>query len=303
MQAAIYCSKDSSVDCGQLARSLIVDCKSFGCNAILGHRVAKISFQNDNYQISMNHGGKRMTIHADFVVNAAGGNSIDIVHSMGIAKEYIDLHFRGEYWQAPPEYHNLTQMSIYSVPKYQQYPFLDPHWIVRADGTREVGPNAVPVFGPYAYTWSKNLRYFIPKIFEPSKTGARRMLFDRQFLSLASNELLSSLSKTAMINRVKGFLPQIKPSAFTQRGTAGIRSSVIGKDGKFVPDTLVLKQDSSLHILNYNSLGATGALPVAAMIAYQLIEDGQLSGTNRYEGQARKLSLWDIAKIADEMNT
>jgi L-2-hydroxyglutarate oxidase len=248
--------------------------------------------------IILDHGEEK-TITTEFVVNAAGGNAIDIAHSMHLAREYTDIHFRGEYWQAPPQYRELTKLSIYSVPKYPEYPFLDPHWIVRIDGRCEIGPNAVPVFGPYAYNWSKNLRYLLPKIFESSRTaGARRILFDRQFLSLASYELRSSLSKTAMINRAREFLPQLRASAFTQRGTAGIRSSLIDKDGRFVPDTLIIKQDNSIHILNYNSPGATGALPMAAMIVNKLLEDGIISPTNSTE----KKSVWNIRSIADKMN-
>jgi L-2-hydroxyglutarate oxidase len=166
---------------------------------------------------------------------------------------------------------------------------------VRADGRREVGPNAVPVFGPYAYGWRKNLADMLPKLAESSRTGARKVFFDRQFLSLASTELKSSLSKTAMINRVREFLPGIKPSAFTKRGTAGIRSSVIDKSGKFVPDTLILRQGSSVHALNYNSPGATGALPMAAMMASQIVQDGVPPSNER----AR--SLWDAGTIADKM--
>jgi (S)-2-hydroxyglutarate dehydrogenase len=50
---------------------------------------------------------------------------MDIAHSIGLATEYTDLHFRGEYWQAPEEFHDLTKISIYSVPKYPEPPPLD----------------------------------------------------------------------------------------------------------------------------------------------------------------------------------
>jgi L-2-hydroxyglutarate oxidase len=220
---------------------------------------------------------------------------MDIAQMMGVAKGYTDIHFRGEYWQAPPAYHNLTKLSIYSVPKHPEYPFLDPHWIVRADNTCEVGPNAVPVFGPYAYNWRTNLANMLPKIMESSQTGARKIFFDRQFLSLVSTELKSSLSKTMMINRVREFLPPLRPPAFTQRGTAGIRSSVVDKNGRFIPDTLILERDSSLHVLNYNSPGATGALPMAANIASKIIRAGIVQTSER----AR--SLWDAHTIADRM--
>ncbi|MER3407816.1 MAG: dehydrogenase [Nitrososphaera sp.] len=297
-KAAILCTKDGSVDYGSLTQALLQDLRSFGATILLGRKAGRISLQqNGTYRISAAQGGKEL--QADFIINAAGGMAVDIAHAMGVAKEYTDLHFRGEYWQAPPEYRDLTKLSIYSVPRHPEYPFLDPHWIVRADGRREVGPNAVPVFGPYSYKLQRNLADMLPKIFESSRMpGARRMLFDRQFLSLAGTELKSSLSKTAMINRVREFLPALRPQAFTTRGTAGIRSSVVNKEGRFVPDTLILERDRSLHIINYNSPGATGALPMAAKIALQVVGRGEiaLATDNR-----RPRTLWDPVEVAAGM--
>jgi L-2-hydroxyglutarate oxidase len=291
--SAIYCSKDASVNYGAFTIGLLEDIQSFGSNLLLGHKVERISSYGQGlYSMTTNQGKE---IRAEYLVNVSGGNSMDIAQMMGVAKGYTDIHFRGEYWLAPPEYHNLTKLSIYSVPKHPEYPFLDPHWIVRADNTCEVGPNAVPVFGPYAYNWRKNLVDMLPKIMESSQTGARKIFFDRQFLSLISTELKSSLSKTMMINRVREFLPSLRPSAFTKRGTSGIRSSVVDKNGRFIPDTLILERDSSLHVLNYNSPGATGALPMAANIASKIIKTGVVQTSEK----AR--SLWDAHTIADRM--
>jgi L-2-hydroxyglutarate oxidase len=291
--SAIYCAKEASVNYGAFTHALLEDIQWFGCKLLLGHKVERISsYSQGVYSVITNQGNE---IRAEYLVNVAGGNSMDVAQMMGVAQSYTDLHFRGEYWQAPQQYHDLTKLSIYSVPKHSEYPFLDPHWIVRADDRREVGPNAVPVFGPYAYGWRRNLTDMLPKIIESSHTGARKIFFDRQFLSLVSTELRSSLSKTTMINRVREFLPQLRPSAFTQRGTAGIRSSVIDKTGKFVPDTLVLERDSSLHVLNYNSPGATGALPMAANITTKIIKTGVLQMSDKPD------SLWDATTIADMM--
>lgn len=303
--SAIYCLKDGSVIYGAITKQLFEDAKQFGCTIITGSKVRKILCKNNCIFLYTNNGEE---ISAEYVINAAGGNAVDIAHSMGVANEYTDLHFRGEYWQAPAEYNDLTKLSIYAVPKYPEYPFLDPHWVVRIDGRCEVGPNAVPVFGPYAYSWSNNLRYFIPKVFESSRTGIRKILTNRQFLSLASNELKSSLSKNAMINRAREFLPQLKPSLFTQRGTSGIRSSLLDKYGRFVSDTFIIKKDSSLHLLNYNSPGATGALPMAALVVNQLIEGGIASNAhnNNSEGNnfaTTKKSIWDLRTIAGQMKT
>jgi L-2-hydroxyglutarate oxidase len=85
-----------------------------------------------------------------------------------------------------------------------------------------------------------------------------------------------------------------------QRGTAGIRSQLIDAEGKFVPDTMLVKEDYSLHLLNYNSPGATGALPIGAAITDYLLRSGIIKN-GRLKKEREKKSLWDIQKISNEM--
>jgi L-2-hydroxyglutarate oxidase len=99
-----------------------------------------------------------------------------------------------------------------------------------------------------------------------------------------------------MINRVKKFLPKLRPSTFMRRGTAGIRSLLIDAEGKFVSDTMFVKEDYSLHLLNYNSPGATGALPIGAAITDYLLRSGIIKN-GRLKKEREKKSLWDIQKI------
>jgi len=139
---AIFCTKDASVDYGSFTAALMEDAKKAGATFLLNTRAEEIQDRQGTLSIKTNSG----TVETGFVINAGGGMSIDIAHAMGVAEDLTDIHFRGEYWQADPVYNNLTKVSVYSVPKYTEYPFLDPHWIVRHDGRCEVGPNAVPVF-------------------------------------------------------------------------------------------------------------------------------------------------------------
>ncbi|PIY88997.1 MAG: dehydrogenase, partial [Nitrosopumilales archaeon CG_4_10_14_0_8_um_filter_34_8] len=88
------------------------------------------------------------------------------------------------------------------------------------------------------------------------------------------NEIQSSMSKSAMINRVRRFLPKIDVEKITEKGTTGIRSSVIDENGQFVPDVILEEDSMSFHILNYNSPGATGALPFSAHIVNHLNKQG-----------------------------
>jgi L-2-hydroxyglutarate oxidase len=250
-------------------------------------------------------------LSADYLINVAGGAALHIAHGMGLAKGYQALHFRGEYWEAPSIFRDLTKMSVYSVPRYPEYPFLDPHWIVRIDGRREVGPNAVLVSGPYAYNWHENMKFTLPKILESISDSGRAGLFglftDRKFISLAIREAGSSVSKKAMIKRAKEFLPLLNPSYFTKRGTSGIRSSLINKYGKFVPDILFVGDENSVHVLNYNSPGATGALPVAAMLVSRIVRQGICNASERSEQGSKghlhprsyPVTKWDIHHISD----
>jgi len=281
-ESGLVCFQDASTDYGLINQKLKEDAVNFGCNTSFENKFRAARFNtNTGAKRKMTIIGTAKNITSDYVINAAGGNSLDIAHSLNIAMDFTDLHFRGEYLIAPSKYSNLTNRSIYSVPRYTDYPFLDPHWIRRTDGRCEIGPNAVPVFSPYAYNLADNLKNVVPKLFESSKLGVMKLFLNKDFIRMASNELSSSLSKTKMINRVRRFLPSLNSSDFKQRGRAGIRSLLIDKKGNFASESLLVENESSLHILNYNSPGATGAMPFAANIVKQLILKNIVNPTSR----------------------
>lgn len=120
----IYCSKDASVDYGTVTRELMEDARRFGCKLLTGSKVVSIvrgnhHHNNDKCRIALykSNGEGFLT---KYLINTAGGNAVDIAHSMGVAREYTDLHFRGEYWQAPSRYRDLTKVSTYTVPKHPE---------------------------------------------------------------------------------------------------------------------------------------------------------------------------------------
>lgn len=293
--AALQVHRDASTDYSILTRSIMKDSKQKGIKFLLDTKVTDIRNKDGKWKITLNH---EHEIFSNFIINAAGGESIDIAHKVNVAKNLTDVHFRGEYWKAPKEYNNLTKTSVYSVPEFPDYPFLDPHWIIRVDGTCEIGPNAVPVFSPYGYKRSENIKEFIPKILEMLGSGARKAIFDKQFQELAINEIQSSMSKSAMIDRVKRFLPKIDTDKITEKGTAGIRSSVIDENGRFVPDVVLIDDSMSFHILNYNSPGATGALPFSVHIINRLIENGYL----RNEKEDSECGPWRFSDIVEKIS-
>ena len=190
-ESALYIYKDGSADYSVFTNSVMKDSKNNGTEFLLDSKVTEIKKENGQWEITLNQKKKIVT---KFLINAAGGEAINIAHNMNVAKNFTDVHFRGEYWIVPKEYHNLTKASVYSVPEFPDYPFLDPHWIIRVDGSCEIGPNAVPVFSPYGYDTTENIKEFLPKILEMLNSGARKTIFDKQFQELAFSEIQSSMS-------------------------------------------------------------------------------------------------------------
>ncbi len=288
-QSAILCNRDASVDYGEITRCLAIDAFKNKVDQIMNSKVIKIENElASNKEITLkykqypcnscNSDGNEKEIKCDFLINAAGGSALDIVNMMKLNLDYTNLYFRGEYWIAPLKYKYLTNHSIYSVPEFQQFPFLDPHWIIRSNGNREIGPNACPVFSQHGYNTRINLKEFFPKIYDFAKGSnikkIKNMFFKKEITQLVLKEMLSSLSKRHMINRVKKFLPLLKSKDFIRKGTSGIRTNLIDKYGNFITNPVFISSNNALHILNYNSPGATGAFSIGFVLAFKLIEKG-----------------------------
>jgi len=288
--SAIYCKTDAIVDYGNFTRKLKEESQRNGTKFLLNKKLESVENLDDCPTLVFQNKEK---IISNLVINCAGGYSLEVAKNFGLANDYSSLHFRGEYWIAEDQYANLVKTNVYSVPNYPEFPFLDPHWILRSDGRSEVGPNAVPVPTPETYSgYVGDIETFISKLTEVITGSARKLLLNPEFMNLIAKEWLSSISKTVMIERVQNFIPKIKPEFFSKRGTAGIRTPIITPDGKFLSDVLELESGNSYHILNYNSPGATGAPAYSAYVVKSLQEKGLLSYNSR-----KTDSIWDFETI------
>jgi L-2-hydroxyglutarate oxidase len=227
------------------------------------------------------------------MINAAGGGSLEIAHYCGLAKQYASLNFRGEYWVVDEPFASRVGSNIYRPPQFPQYPFLDPHFVVRADGTRQIGPNAVVVPGPYVYSGIglSRLGSFLSRPVTPKE----RLLTNRDFVTLVAGEWRSSLSKRAMCERVRRFIPGLSTKMLNRRAVFGVRSSVVDSSG-FVPEAVLLRGEASAHIVNFNSPGATGAPAFSAMVVGELRAEGRLSWMAPSRGEP-SLPEWDFERV------
>ncbi len=288
--SAIHCKTDAVVDYGEFTRKLKEESQRNGTKFLFNRQLESVENLDDATILAFQNKEK---ISSKIVINCAGGYSLDVAKKFGLANDYSSLHFRGEYWIANAEYTNLVKTNVYSVPKYPDFPFLDPHWIIRSDGKSEVGPNAVPVPSPETYSgYVGDIETFISKLTEIVTGSTRKLLLNADFMNLVAKEWLSSLSKTVMIERIQEFMPKVKPEFFSERGTAGIRTPIITPEGNFLPDVLELVGPNSYHILNYNSPGATGAPAYSAFVVRSMQEKGLL----QYKTQKTD-SIWDFETI------
>lgn len=287
--SGLFCKRDVSTDYGIFTSELKKESIQNGIKFLFNHKLIEID-DSDVIRLKFENNSE---IEANFVINCSGGNSLDIAKQFGLALEYDDLHFRGEYWVAQPQYADLVKTNIYTVAKYPEFTFLDPHWIKRASGRTEIGPNAVPVATPETYDgYAGEITEAVSKIREIFSGNVKKLITNRDFLRLVSKELLSSVSKTAMVHRVQQFIPKVKPEYFTEHGTAGIRTPLVTPKGEFLKDILELEGKNSFHIVNYNSPGATGAPAYSAFIIKKLQDKGILN--SQYK---QKQSFWNFDQV------
>ena len=284
--SGVFCKREVATDFGAFTREIRKESENNGTKFLLNQNVKSIK----KNKITLDNNSK---IESNFIINCAGGNSLDIAQELGLAEQYSDLHFRGEYWIADSQYRDLVKSTIYTVAEFKGYPFLDPHWIKKVNGETEIGPNAVPVPSPETYEgYLGDISTSISKLKDILTGNALKLLYDSQFLKMVSKEWMSSISKSAMVNRVQKFIPKVKPEYFSKRGTAGIRSPVITPQGKFLLDVMELENDHSFHIINYNSPGATGAPAYSAFIVKKLQEKGFLDYSIK-----KKESFWNFDDV------
>jgi L-2-hydroxyglutarate oxidase len=317
---AIWSKTDTAVDYREFTESVRDDAEAAGAKFLLGSEVASVEVAGDLLEVQL-AGPEDERVFIDprrkipvrvrrgkephrtrFLINCAGGNSVDLAHRLGVGLEYTDLHFRGEYWEIDPAHHYLASRNIYTVPRHPELPFLDPHWIVRADGRREIGPNAVPVSGPYTYRgFFDSPKELSNKLLESPLRNKLRLLVNPDFVTLAAEEWASSVSKTVMAKRAQEFLPSLRVEYLVRPGTAGVRASVVDRRGTFVKEAIELPGPHSYHITNYNSPGATGAPAFAAWTVQRLARSGLL---DHLKSKATKPGgLWDFDRISAAIET
>ena len=292
-RAALESKADVSVDFGAFTRTVWRLALERGVKFLGGRRVASARVGGRGVEVGLSPGQDPDTISCGLMVNAAGGGALDLAHSMGLGREYASINFRGEYWVVDEPFASRVTSNIYRPPKFPQYPFLDPHFVVRADGSRQFGRNAVAVPGPYVYSGIGITK--LPSFLRRPVAPKAKLLMNRDFVSLLMGEWRSSLSKSAMCDRVRKFVPALRTGMLRRRAVFGVRCSLVDSSG-FVPEALLIRGESSAHIVNFNSPGATGAPAFSAMVLEELRAGGMLGGL-RERRTPRSFAGWEYRAV------
>jgi L-2-hydroxyglutarate oxidase len=260
-----------------------------------GTFVSPENIENNTSTLLVIKNGRRIRLGFRHLINAAGSDSLKIAHNLGLARDKGMLHFRGDYWKVAENVFPEIKHNIYTIPEHPEFPFLDPHFIIRHDNSRQIGPNAAPVFSAYAYEGiSERLLDPFRSLLEKPIMPKLRLLTNREFLSLAWSEWESSLSRSKMGLRVKEFIPGFSSNVLMGRGIAGIRHSVIDSAG-FLEDSIILEGHSSTHIINYNSPGATGSPAYSAYIVHNLLDSGVFG--ERRTLKSDSMGIWRLEDV------
>jgi len=233
-RGGVISKNDAAVDYRKFTECVFSLAQDNGVKFIGGMRLKEVKLgdgKTPSLRLERNDGQEALQLDCGLLVNTAGGGALQLAHSMGLAREYAELHFRGDYWAVrDPGISSRISHSIYSVPKRSEYPFLDPHLVLREDGRVEIGPNAAMVGGPYVYDgFTGGVTQLLSELVERPMAPKLRLLVDSEFLSLVWEEWRRSISKEAMCDRVREFVPTLGHEMLGAKAAGGVRNSLVSK--------------------------------------------------------------------------
>ncbi len=298
--AGFFSRTDTGVDYGSFSSKLLELSRKGGAKFFGNHTITSVAEDSDGILFTCRTVNGVKLFRTDFFLNLTGTGSLKLANSMGLALNYGLLLFRGDYWRVSEEYSPGFSFNLYTVPRYSGFPFLDPHFINRWNGKREIGPNASLIFHDRAYYGSGvNAHNLVESLKNGDMNSKIKLLSNPEFIRMLETEWESSRSKFAMAARLRRYIPSLSSSYIGKRGLGGIRGSVVDSGG-FVPEALEFRTDHSMHMVNYNSPGATGSPYVAFSIIKKILKEGYV---HLKSGKVKKLKTenWEVLASGIEL--
>ncbi len=207
-------------------------------------------------------------IKFDRFINSAGAFSDKIAHAFGIGSNYKLIPFKGIYRKLKSEKSDFINGSIYPVPDIRN-PFLGIHYTKGISGDIYLGPTAIPAFGRENYGILNGLDIEAIEIIIREMT----LLFkDPKFREIAFVEPRKYYFPYFFKDAQK-LVKRITPDYIEPSDKSGIRPQLIDWEKKeLVMDFKIIKDGSSVHILNAISPAFTSSLDFAKYVVDEYIE-------------------------------
>jgi (S)-2-hydroxyglutarate dehydrogenase len=264
--AALHSPETGVVDFARVAAAYADDVEAAGGTVSTGAGVARLVPGAADIRVEHARGGTE----AELVISCAGAWSDRLAVAAGAPTEPRIVPFRGGYLRLRPERRDLVRASIYPVPD-PDLPFLGGHLTRGIDGEVLLGPSALMVGARDAY----RLRRVRPRDLRDTLGWAGTWRLMGRFWRTGLAEIRHAASRRAFIAELRRFVPELEVGDVLP-GPSGIRAQAVDRDGRLVDDFVVHRTERAIHVRNAPSPAATSSLALAALIADQAEELGQL---------------------------
>ncbi len=260
-RAALRIPATAITDFAGITRALLGDVEDAGGTVRFNAPVRAVRRAGDSYEAVVGAD----TVSVGQVIACSGLSSDRVARMLGIDPGVRILPFRGEYFVLPAALNTIVHHLIYPVPN-PALPFLGVHLTPMINGTITVGPNAVLALARENYArFSVDPRDAIDALGFP---GLWRMLAKHPRATVS--ELKGSIFKRAYLRAVQKYCPAVRLEDLATYRSAN-RAQAVRPDGTLVDDFLIERIGGVTAILNAPSPAATGAMPIAAKIADDIL--------------------------------
>lgn len=250
---AIYSHYTAVVDPKKVLQTLRADLEKTGrVHFFFGERF--VGLKEDNTILT-----HRSELQFEYLINAAGAHSDRVAKAFGLGNHFRLIPFKGIYHRLADHRAHLVKGSIYPVPDIRN-PFLGVHFTRNVYGDVYIGPTAIPAFGRENYGLIEGIDGEAPKIL---LNDATLFFYNKQFREVALTEP-HKYRFSRFFKDAAQLVKDLEPTDLVPSPKAGIRAQLVDWHTKeLVQDFCLLKNGSSLHILNPVSPAFTGSMVIA----------------------------------------
>jgi len=262
-EKALFSSYTAVVDPKRILKSLSHDLESSKKVKIFMSTRFKSVVSNN---IALTNRGE---IGFDQFINAGGAYSDKIAHAFGVGLDYKLIPFKGIYRKLGGNLAEMIKGNIYPVPDIRN-PFLGVHFTRSINGDVYLGPTAIPAFGRENYGILRGINH---EAIEIILREVVLFISDPSFRGVALVEPKKYIFQFFFKDAQK-LVKEIVPEDVESSDKSGIRAQLVDwKKKELVMDFKVIKEGSSIHILNSISPAFTSSFDFASLIVKEYVKN------------------------------